>query len=615
MKVNYRKGYAEGGFLDDGASVDPISGNEVPTGSLQEEVRDDVPAQLSEGEFVVPADVVRFIGLEKLMRMRDKAKSGLAHMEEAGQIGGSPVMEDNMPMEMSEMMGEGDDPEMDALIDGMDGEGFEASASAFATGGFVQTENGSWLPKGADVEPVSVSYEDMMGRGFGTVPTTETLVYINADGHKVYIPVVDGEPAYTPPEGYTLVLDDTVAEEEVVEEVIVEEPVSDTGPTGISKAQRKAEIVASDRAGRDRYKSIQSQATSDMSQEGIDNVWGQMTQQEKSVYETRMKDPKWIDKFMTEDMAPVDRMLLAIQTVNATNTRNGLSLNRSTDSTFSDESIDLASLAKVIGGALSVGIPGILTVAAVKKFGADSAEVKSAATEYLQKAKELALSGLGRGSGRTGDEGTQPPAAAPTEYNQQYWKENFYDKGLGTDSTAIAAEQLRIASETGKNAYGQELTQEQKDNVNSLARSKYLVDKNARTIAKREAAAEAAADELALTNQENARNNSYTSSVTSGKDMTTDANQQNSGRFDDKPSVTKPAVTKPYSQADTLAAKKAAEDRATDKHWGLAAGGLASKKKPAVKKMRKDNTAGLASKKKAKQKAKAKKGALAAKRT
>ena len=84
MKVNYRKGYAEGGFLDDGASVDPVSGNEVPAGSLQEEVRDDVPAQLSEGEFVVPADVVRFIGLEKLMRMRDKAKSGLANMEEAG---------------------------------------------------------------------------------------------------------------------------------------------------------------------------------------------------------------------------------------------------------------------------------------------------------------------------------------------------------------------------------------------------------------------------------------------------------------------------------------------------------------------------------------------------
>ena len=77
MTNKYRSSYAEGGFLDDGASVDPVSGNEVPVGSLAEEVRDDVPAQLSQGEFVVPADVVRFIGLDKLMKMRNAAKAGL----------------------------------------------------------------------------------------------------------------------------------------------------------------------------------------------------------------------------------------------------------------------------------------------------------------------------------------------------------------------------------------------------------------------------------------------------------------------------------------------------------------------------------------------------------
>ena len=44
-------------------------------------------------------------------------------------------------------------------------------------------------------------------------------------------------------------------------------------------------------------------------------------------------------------------------------------------------------------------------------------------------------------------------------------------------------------------------------------------------------------------------------------------------------------------------------------------GGLAAKKKQPIKKMRKDPTSGLAAKKKSKQKAKAKKGALAAKRT
>jgi hypothetical protein len=60
--------FEEGGLKDEGGTVDPVSGNDVPNGSTQEEVRDDIPAQLSEGEFVFPADVVtlvRYIGLEK----------------------------------------------------------------------------------------------------------------------------------------------------------------------------------------------------------------------------------------------------------------------------------------------------------------------------------------------------------------------------------------------------------------------------------------------------------------------------------------------------------------------------------------------------------------------
>jgi hypothetical protein len=76
----------EGGMMDEGGTVDPISGNDVPTGAMQEEVRDDIPAQLSEGEFVFPADVVRFIGLERLMMMRQAAKEGLGKMEAMGQM-------------------------------------------------------------------------------------------------------------------------------------------------------------------------------------------------------------------------------------------------------------------------------------------------------------------------------------------------------------------------------------------------------------------------------------------------------------------------------------------------------------------------------------------------
>lgn len=78
---------AEGGMPDEGGTVDPVSGNQVPPGAMQEEVRDDISAKLSEGEFVFPADVVRYVGLERLMQIRDLAKRGLQKMNEQGQMG------------------------------------------------------------------------------------------------------------------------------------------------------------------------------------------------------------------------------------------------------------------------------------------------------------------------------------------------------------------------------------------------------------------------------------------------------------------------------------------------------------------------------------------------
>jgi len=99
------RGFDEGGLMDEGGMVDEESGNEVPPGSLREEVRDDIPAQLSEGEFVFPADVVRYIGLENLMRMRQEAKQGLSQMEAMGQMGNSEeaTVEDNLPFDMYDL--------------------------------------------------------------------------------------------------------------------------------------------------------------------------------------------------------------------------------------------------------------------------------------------------------------------------------------------------------------------------------------------------------------------------------------------------------------------------------------------------------------------------------
>ena len=99
------RGFDEGGLMEEGGMVDEESGNEVPPGSLREEVRDDIPAQLSVGEFVFPADVVRYIGLEKLMMMRQEAKQGLAQMEAMGQMGNGDeaVMEDDLPFDMYDL--------------------------------------------------------------------------------------------------------------------------------------------------------------------------------------------------------------------------------------------------------------------------------------------------------------------------------------------------------------------------------------------------------------------------------------------------------------------------------------------------------------------------------
>ena len=60
--------------------IDEASGNEVPAGSKDEEVRDDIPALLSEGEYVVPADVVRYHGLKTFEELRCEAKHALGLM-------------------------------------------------------------------------------------------------------------------------------------------------------------------------------------------------------------------------------------------------------------------------------------------------------------------------------------------------------------------------------------------------------------------------------------------------------------------------------------------------------------------------------------------------------
>ena len=100
MEMNF------GEVPDNTVGVDPVSGNDIPMGATAANVRDDVPAFLSEGEIVVPADVVNFHGVKLFEDLRAEAKMGYAQMAEDGRIGGEPMdINDDMGMdiELSEL--------------------------------------------------------------------------------------------------------------------------------------------------------------------------------------------------------------------------------------------------------------------------------------------------------------------------------------------------------------------------------------------------------------------------------------------------------------------------------------------------------------------------------
>jgi len=169
--------FAEGGMMDD--SGESVNGVEVPPGSLREEVADDIPAQLSEGEFVVPADVVRYIGLEKLMAMRDKAKQGLQRMNEMGQMGNAEEVA-NPDQTFSEQGDEDFEAEIDDI---MAEEGDDAMPEGFALGGIV-TE--------ADATKMDWTKN----------PVVDVRYFKHPDGRVMFITYLNGKPSTSIPEGF-----------------------------------------------------------------------------------------------------------------------------------------------------------------------------------------------------------------------------------------------------------------------------------------------------------------------------------------------------------------------------------------------------------------------------
>mgnify|MGYP003635907909 CR=1 FL=1 len=156
-------------FGDQPPRIDPVSGNEVPPGAMPEEVRDDIPAQLSEGEYVVPADVLQYYGIKFFEDLRSKAKTDLLDLEEGGRIGGEPVeSSDEMPFSVDELETYDD--------------GEEANVRGFQEGG-----------------PVTEMETPYFMGGRNTVVKT----YVNADGLKMYIRFINGIAVPPVPEGYS----------------------------------------------------------------------------------------------------------------------------------------------------------------------------------------------------------------------------------------------------------------------------------------------------------------------------------------------------------------------------------------------------------------------------
>jgi len=168
MEEQTQMAFALGGSVEE---VDPVSGNEVPPGSLPEEVRDDIDARLSEGEYVVPADVVRYYGVKFFEDLRNQAKMGFEDMEANGRIGGQPVPEENsLPFDVSELQVE-EEP--------------------------VQMNEGGFLDRDALEARFPASF---MGSGG---PAQEWKTFENEAGLTITIRFVDGKPMSPIPAGYT----------------------------------------------------------------------------------------------------------------------------------------------------------------------------------------------------------------------------------------------------------------------------------------------------------------------------------------------------------------------------------------------------------------------------
>ena len=134
------------------SGVDPVSGNPVPVGADEDNVRDDIPAMISEGEYVLPADVVKYHGLKGILEFQSEAREGLMAMSMAGLI-------QNIDPDMEEEDGSMSvEEKYRQLSDQTEDAGMEISEEDGEL--VVEDENDNETPEGNEVEEAEFTVEE-----------------------------------------------------------------------------------------------------------------------------------------------------------------------------------------------------------------------------------------------------------------------------------------------------------------------------------------------------------------------------------------------------------------------------------------------------------------------
>ena len=258
-----------GGFNDQGGTVDPVSGNEVPIGNTQEGVRDDVPIMASEREYVVDAATVNYFGVQKYNDEKKAAAVGYQQMEQDGLLGQST--------QGSALDSNEETPFTIADLDIADEEG---KPLMMAEGGTVSTRRklNTSLDDNVEVDPTigrrpQPTFGDSMGGGGGFT----FKMYTHPDGRNMMVPFMNGIPMFSIPEGFILTDPNAPVETPVADPTVtpaeIAKPVEfEGGPDGAG------DVVSMEDMSSTQFNNLTVTATKAKNYKGpfknIINAWG-----------------------------------------------------------------------------------------------------------------------------------------------------------------------------------------------------------------------------------------------------------------------------------------------------------------------------------------------------